>query len=312
MRQGDLTTLGNVYAWLSTTNYMQPGGTGITNIQNLLAQLITRWSSAILSELERPWILPKAYVNEAYDGNGGDHQFLKNWPVTSVQRLAIGSIIVPPAPIIVGGPQPVSPGFGYRVEDWDGIPPGGPQAIDIVGVRYWMGKQNIQVSYNAGYLISNEPQTVPPPIDPAITSPLFVNQPYGIWGQDQGVTYANGTALTLVTSTPSVPGTYQVVAPDQGSPSDLTLPGQYVFFTGEGAGLPTDDTGSHILISYGFIPSALEQIAIELVCERFLYRSRIGEISRTVGQQVTAKYDMSEWPKYAMPVLQRYKNVLPL
>ena len=307
MRPGDLTTLGNVRNWLATTNYVQ-GNTGTnTAIDQVLARLISGVSGNILAELERPWILPKSYPNDAYDGDGGDHQFLRNWPVTSVQQLSIGRVIVPPAPVIVGS-GPSFAGYGFRFEQWDGVPPGGPQAIDVVGIRYYRGKLNVQVSYTAGYLVQSEPWTISAPKASATTSQVIVNQPYGIWAQDNGVTYADGTPLTLVNEPPTAPGQYQIIAPDQGTPpSALSPPGVYVFFTDTGG-----DTGADILVSYGFIPSALEEIATELICERFLYRNRIGELSRTVAGQVTAKYDDSEFPKYAMPTLNRFRSILPL
>lgn len=307
MRLGDLTTLGNVRLWLSAQNYVQQNSSSQADITTILQQLISRWSNAILSELERAWILPKTYTNDAYDGNGGNHQFLRNWPVTKVSQLSIGTTIIPAAPIQIGT-QPVSPGYGWRLEEWDGVPPGGPQAVELVGTNYYPGKLNVQITYNAGYLVENEAQTIPAPTAPATTSDVTVGQPYGIWAQDMGVTYADGTALTYQSTDPTAAGQYTVIPPDQGSPpAALSPPGVYRFFTGSGG-----DSGADILISYGFIPSALEQIAIELVCERYLYRGRIGELSRTVAQQVTAKYDNSEFPKYAMPVLQRYRNILPL
>jgi hypothetical protein len=314
MRLGDLTTLMNVYNWLGTSGYQQPQGGQVAQVSSVLQGLITRWSQAILSELERPWILPKTYVNEAYDGNGGDHQFLKNWPVTSLTQLAIGSRIIPPAPIVVGPPQPSSPGYGWRLEEWDGVPPGSPQEVSVVGIRYYMGKLNVQVTYDAGYLVPDEAQTVPAPTGDNTTSVVCVDAPYGIWAQDMGVNYSSGTPLTQTPGNipPTAPGTYQVLPPDKGTLPNLSPPGQYVFYTGSGAGLPADDTNSEIEISYGYIPAALEQVTIELVCERYLYRGRIGEIRRTVAGQVTAQFDNSEWPAYAMPVLQRFKNVLPL
>jgi hypothetical protein len=72
------------------------------------------------------------------------------------------------------------------------------------------------------------------------------------------------------------------------------------------------DTGSTVDISYGFIPAALEQVAIEMILERFMYRGRIGEMSRTVGGQVTAKYDLKGIPDAMLDTLQRYRSILPL
>lgn len=297
MKPGDLTTLGRTKAWLITSGYA--GGTS----DDVLSQLISRWSGAILAELERPWILPKIYANDAYDGDGGDHQFVRNWPVTNVIQVAVGGRIIPPSPIIPG--QFTGNNFGYRFEEWDGIPPGGPQGIELVGSRYYRGKLNVQISYEAGYLVSGEAQTVP---SGSANPSIIVNQPYGIWAQDNGVTYSNGTSLVAVPydsgALPGIAGEYTVLPPDTAQTGGLSDPGQYIF--------SSSDANRGILISYGFIPAALEQIAIELSLERFMYRTRIGELSRTVQQQITTKFDSSEFPKYAIPVLQRYRSILPL
>ena len=309
MKLGDLTTLANVKTWLATNNYTSTGA----GVDAVLSPLISRWSNAILAELERPWILPKSYVNDAYDGDGGTRQFVRNWPINSISQLAISGRIVPPSPIVPG--SLVGNNFGYRFEEWDGVPPGGPQEIEVIGIRYYPGRLNVQVSYNAGYLVSDEPWTIPAPISPATNPQIQAVQPYGIWAQDSGVLSTATPPVTYtaipynVSALPSVAGTYTIIPPDTvmsaGPPEVLAAPGTYIFAAA--------DQGNTVTISYGFIPNALEQIAIELVCERFLYRGRIGEISRTQNAQVTAKYDTTnEFPKYAMPVLQRYRSILPL
>lgn len=299
MKAGDLTTLLNVKAWLSTTDYTSTG----TGVDVTIAALVTRWSQAILGELERPWILPRIYSRDTYDGDGGTHQFMRNWPVISIQQLAINGRIIPESPIVPGGLT--GSNYGWRFEAWDGVPPGGPQAIDVVGTCYQRGKQNVQISYTAGYIVQDEAQIIPSAVLPTLPK-LTVQQPYGIWAQDNGVTYADtGLALTPVTAAPTAAGTYQVIQPDSVQEGgDLNPPGQYVFFT--------DDISRPILISYGFIPGALEQICIELVVERMQYRTRVGELSRTINNQVTAKYDDKEFPNYVKPVLQRYRSILPI
>ena len=286
-------------------NYQQDNADN-ASVDEVLRALISEWSSAILAEMERPWILPKTYINDGYDGKGGDHQFLRNFPVTSVQQVAINGRVIPFAPIIPGQ-TPGFGGFGYRFEDWDGYPPGGPQAIELVGCQFYRGKLNVQISYTAGYEVFDEAWTIPAPSGADTTSKITVLEPQGIWAQDMGVKYANGTIFTQTPSNgpPTAAGQYQVVTPDQGSP--LAPTGQYVFFTGAGG-----DSGAQVLISYGYIPGPLEQITKELVCERYVYRNRIGELTRSVNQQIAVKYRDDEFPRYVMPVLSRYRSILPL
>jgi hypothetical protein len=313
MSPGDLTTLGNVLAWLTTQNYTSGNA---TQTQTVLRGLITRKSNDILTYLERDTILPLSVTNEAYDGAGGFSQYLKRWPVTSVQQLAIGGFIVPPSPLVPSSTQPPPPSYpfyGYRYEAWDGLPPGKPIPLQVRGIKFWMGQQNVQVSYSSGYLVPSEAWTIPAP-QTGNTSTISVKQPYGIWAQDNGVTYASsGTALTPTPGNvaPTVAGTYQVLPADvpTGSAPDIVFspPGQYVFFTGGGG-----DEGAQVNIAYGYIPSALEQVAIELIAARFVYRTRIGELTRNINQQVSVRYDDAEIPSYAKGTLHRYKRTIML
>jgi hypothetical protein len=317
MKDGDLTSLRKVKMWLATTNYVQPSSPTNSIIDEVLEELITDVSSAICAELERPWILPKVYASDTYDGTDGDHQFLRNWPVLSVAQLSIGTQIIPPSPQQVGNTiQSTSPGYGYRVEEWTGIPPGGPQAIELVGTRFWRGRLNIIVDYTAGYQVASEPQAIPSPVTPPINTTITAAQPYGIWAQDNGVVYASSlTPLTFIpyvaTALPSVRGTYTIIPADSPVSSTVTQlqpSGQYIFYTGAGG-----DAGASIQLTYGFIPAALDRLAVQLVCEQFLYRTHIGELSRSVGTQgVIAKYRDDEFPKYAKPTLQRYRSILPI
>jgi hypothetical protein len=315
---GDLTTLANTKLWLLTTDYKNPNANIQASQDLLLKQLITRWSQAILADLERPWILPRTYTNEAYDGHDNSAQFLRNWPVVSISKVFINGQLIPPLPVlqttVPGQIPPDYPmyGYGYRYEQDDGIPPGGPQAIELIGTRFYRGRQNIQVTYSAGYQVTEESQVIPNPEVAGQPAVLIVNQPFGIWGSDAGVVYAPGSgsgALTPVNTAPTAPGTYQIIQPDTSysvgdGPLATATPGIYLF--------SNQDVGNTVLISYGYIPSALEQIAIELSLERFRYRDRIGEVSRTLAGQVTAKYNTSGVPEYARDTLQRFRSVLPL
>ena len=303
MRPGDLTTLANVKLWNNTDAYKSSG----VGSDFVLSQLITRWSQSILAYLERPWILPRTYTNEAYDGNDNPSQYLRNWPVISISDVYINGQLIPPLPILQSAvPGMIPPnssmyGFGYRFETDDGIPPGGPQAIKLIGTRFYRGKQNIQFTYTAGYQVTGEPWEIPDVMSPSTVSVVTTNQPYGIWASDASVVEAiTGVVFTPTNgSPPSATNTYSVINPDP------EPPGIYNFYPG--------DAGRNILISYGYIPSALEQVTIELVLERFRYRDRIGEVSRTLGGgQVTAKYDTSGFPTYVLDTLQRFRMILAI
>jgi hypothetical protein len=96
----------------------------------------------------------------------------------------------------------------------------------------------------------------------------------GLWTRDNGVTYADGTPMTSVKVLSGVPGEYI-------SPVD-SLPGLYTF--------DATDAGAQVLISYSFVPAAIEEAVIQMVAERYSYRGRIGEIMKSLGGQETIRY----------------------
>lgn len=302
MKIGDLTTLADVRAWLGTTNYLQSNAN--PDVNTMIQRLISSVSAAMCAEMERPWLLPKLY-NDTFDGENNVIQFLRNWPVLSVAQVAIGSQVVTQA-TASGSQSPVPTGFGWSIEAWDGIPPGGPSSVELNGQRFWRGKQNVAVQYTAGYQVTDEPQTIPATVPSGGNNPvLIVSEPYGMWAQDGGVKYASsGTSLVYVPTPPVVAGTYTVLPPDVGAAAPFTPTGQYQFYK--------DDIGEAVLITYGFIPFALQHLCSELVAERMAYRQHIGEETRSINQQISVRYMKGEWPQYAKPVFQRYRSILPI
>ena len=280
MATNDLTTLADVKAWLGRTD---------TNSDTLLSALITRVSRQICSYLQRGTILPHA-VSEVRSGTGGNTLVLRQWPVISVSSVVVGLRTIPQATSPSGGPD-LATGPGWAYEQWDGTPPGRPQALLLRGYSFGQtfpgagNGQNVLVTYRAGYEVTNEPQTV-------IAGIATVNAPFGEWASDAGVTYANGTALQAVSGSPAV-GQYQI----------STTPGVYNFNAG--------DNGAAILISYGFVPSDLADACIELVAERYKYSERVGEKSHSLGGNETVSFDTSRFTPLVTAMLQPYRNSLP-
>jgi hypothetical protein len=311
MRLGDLTTIASFKQWWATTSYSGAGA------DDLIESLISNISADILAYLERPWILPQNVVNEAHDGTGSDHMFMRYWPVNSVSAVSVNGFAIPANPLIVNN-QPQPAGYGYRFETWDGFPPGGNQQIMLIGAKFRRGKQNVLFSYNAGYTIFNELQAIPSGVNP---DPPFVvvRQPFGIWGSDVSVTYATGSIGTPLTAaaafSQTLPaGEYFVIQPDT-SPNPLThqpspAPSVYYVFS------PNEAPSTKVNITYGYIPRTLEQAARQLVGERMVDRQHVGETQRMVGGGqaggLTIKYDTADIPSYIKTALQRYRNILPI
>lgn len=101
-------------------------------------------------------------------------------------------------------------------------------------------------------------------------------------------------------------------APGQYIPPPDATPGLYTFNS-------TDvSNGLTVNISYSFIPADLEEACIQMVAERYSYRGRIGEISKSLGGQETARFlrggmgrSVLELPPEVESLIQPYVSVIP-
>lgn len=277
---GDLTTLATVKAYAGTQAPADP----------VLSGLISRISMMIRSDLNRQFLLPRDYTL-AFNGTGTRQLVLPDWPVLSFSSLYIGGASITQAQ----DNSIYADAYGYRFLPWDGIPPGNPLVLELSGgAYYYPGQQNVAVAYRAGYQVTDEAATIPSTSTYTI-APLA---PYGTWASDEGVTYNNGTALTAITSgTPSA-GQYLPPAPDLATPR--------LAYTFNAA-----DASQGVLLTYGFVPADIEQVAIELIMERAAYRSRLGVRSQMLASQETIVYDTSGFTSFIKRALGAYVSVLP-
>lgn len=272
----DLTTLAAVKSWAKAT--------GVTD-DDLLQNLLTRVSRAILTSVNRPTFYGRT-VSSRINGSRGCRIMLPDYPVTSISVLTIGSQLVPVAP------DPLAPA-GFLLEPWDGVPPGSAQAVDLFGYGMWQSPQLVGITYRTGYEVIDEAATIP--------ATPFAIAPAAPWGPamaDSGVTKA-GVAMTRVAAA-ATPTT-----------------GQYKFTQDTATGLwsytfAAADTGQAVLLSYSYAPADVFQAATEWASERYRYRDRQGETSRTAAGQQTSAYDISALPKFVDSVLQQYRAVGPL
>jgi hypothetical protein len=276
MAASDLAFLADVKTWLS-------GSSGIgSSDDTLIARLITDVSGAITAYLGRPSLLPRAFV-ERIDGDGKARLYLNRYPVLAVNSLVIDDRAISAAPAPAAG---AARRRGYLLEPWDGLPPGRPQSLDLFDMAFWKGRQNVVVGYSAGYEVTGESATVPGAPGPYTVTAAA---PFGPWAGDGGVVYANGTALSPVAASPSA-GQYNVSG------------GLYSFAAA--------DAGANVLISYGFIPAAINNACIEWVAERYRYRTRVGQSAQTVQGQQTASYSLKDIPDFVRASLDPYRSVV--
>jgi hypothetical protein len=273
---GDLTTLAAVKGYIDSA----PPDT-------VLSGLVIRVSRLMLSCLNRPLLVPRAYT-EQFDGTGTRQLMLPNWPLLSLISLTISGTVVPISPQATPGAFGVP--FGYRFQPWNGMPPGDPAAVQLVGTRFHHGNQNVVVQYTAGYQVTGEVPTV------ASYTPLV---PWGSWATDQGVTYkTSGVALTAIPS--GSPSVGQYVPPSPGAASPVYT---YTFNAA--------DVTAGLLINYGYIPADIEQAAIEFISERASYRRRVGIRSQSLAGQEVMSYNLAGISDFVKTTLADYISVIP-
>jgi hypothetical protein len=269
MSSQDLTTLPALKAWLGLPSATSPNDV-------TLAALITAASRAIYALLNRPALLPQTY-GETLDGEGA-RIMLRHWPATGIASVTIDGQPVPPAT--------AADRLGYLLQNGDAAPPGRQQYLDVFGLAMRRGRQNVVVAYSAGYSVESEAQTAPN----AAPWQVAASQPFGPWGSDLGVVYAQtGAPLVAVGASPSI-GQYAVAA------------GLYTFSAA--------DAGAPVSLSYGYIPQDIAQAALELAAERFRAAERIGLRSKSVGGQETIAYDVSAISASVLALLQPYRRVV--
>lgn len=245
----------------------------------MLTTLINQLSVAILEYVQRPDFVCTTYT-ELQNGVAPQRMMLRNWPVVSVSSLISGQTTIPAATSFGRA--------GYTLEQWDGTSSGKCQTITLNGYCFERGLNNIQAIYQAGYCVQSEPQTV---ADIMSVYTITANQNYGVWSQDDGVIYAStGIKLVPVASAPTV-GQYTASS------------GVYVFNSG--------DNGAALLISYSFIPAPITQACIEWVGERYRYKERIGQTTKSLGGAMSAAYSLT-MPDHIQRMLAPYKKWMPL
>jgi len=269
---GDLASLSDVKTWLDI---------GGSDDDVVLSRLITQVSRAILNILDRPSILPTTYA-EIYDGGEERSILLRRWPVNAVQSCSVNGVAIPPAPPLAAN-APYS--IGYILDGGEAPPPGRMQRLSLRGRRFARGLQNVAISYSAGYQIMGE-TAVAPAGSPYSVAALA---PYGDWASDDGVSYAGGGALTAVASNPGA-GQYSAAN------------GVYSFAAA--------DAGAALILTYGYVPADLAVACLDWVAERYAYRSRIGQQSKSLGGQETMAFIVKSVPDFVASALQPYRRVV--
>ncbi len=273
----DLTTLAAVKAFAKVPTSAD---------DDLLQGMLTRMSRAALTWCSRDSFYGRT-VTAGLMATQASYLIMPEFPVTSVS--ALGSIPAAAAPAPGASALP----SGYLLEAWNGIPPGGAQRL--TGYGYSMIQPGgIGCTYRVGYETIGEAAVIP------ATGPFTVAPaaPYGPAMVDSGVVLVStGVPLTRVTGTPAT--------------------GQYSFTQDAATGLwfytfAAADHGAAVLLSYSFCPGDVFQVVTEWTAERYAYRDRKSETTRSLAGQQTAGYTIDALPVFVREILQQYQAVGPL
>ncbi len=246
-----------------------------------LGHLISQISRAILAYINRSSILPMPF-EDVFDGGGERSVTLREWPVLGIIACRINDVLIPS---FVQNAGIWSESVGYIIDPAGSWPPGGMQRLSLRNGRFVCGIQNVMISYTAGYQITDENVTGPKsaPFCVAAAAPL------GDWRSDCGVSYIDGTQLTRVASNP-LGGQYSVAD------------GTYTFSQA--------DAGVEMQISYGYMPAELAACCMDWAAERYTYRSRIGQQSKSLGGQETIAFIVKDIPDFVRSALVPYRRIV--
>ena len=143
----DLTTVANIKEEFGYAN--ASSGINLASQDRTLQRLITSCSQWMLSRMNRSgWA--QVTVNERRNGNGNTQMCLKNWPVVSVNSIAINNQVVQPSSDGVTGGW-TTDGYSVFLIGCMGIGYFGEwNAGGLCGAVFSYGKQNITINYTHG------------------------------------------------------------------------------------------------------------------------------------------------------------------
>jgi len=242
---------------------------------DLLSALISQISRGILNYLNRPSLVPTTYM-DVIDGTNKASVLLRYWPVQSISSCVIDDRSIPRS---LSFSQ-----TGFVLEPPGFSPPGSMQRLSLRHDVFHQGVQNITISYFAGYQFT-ETFSVPETAPFSITLDASLGMPCS----NIAVIDSNGRTLSLAAQDPDA-GQY-------------TIASQTYSFNAADAGLMVD-------ITYGYVPADIAMAAKEWAAERYSYRSRIGQSSKSLGGQETVAFIVKDIPDFVARILQPYRCVV--
>lgn len=272
----DLTTLARLQNYLAGLNTAVNLG---SDAQAFYAQAISRASDQCMQWTGRNF--QRIDVTGArFNGSGTERMRLPNDPIIAVTAVSVDEYAY------TLSPDSLTSGFQYDT-----------RFIYLMNGAYFRkGMRNVKVSYSGGYTTTqtaNVPSVSAYTITPTIGSGVDpTGMPANTSGPalvDRGVTYAStGVALVAVASAPAA--------------------GQYSFSGGVYT-FNAADAGKSVIMSYDYVPGAVEQGVIELIGHWFSRRMNLGVGSISIDRQ-TVSYIDKDLPDTIKGYWQPYRYVI--
>ena len=235
----------------------------------LISNLIPRESRLIEKWTGRTFQGTASYVNKRLNGGGSDKLMLPDTPILAVTSVAVGTSNYTQSP---DGVQ-----AGYMFDN---------ACLYLIGGDiFWRGRQNVSVTFTAGY-VTSETDSVPTGNTPTVT-PVAGGRAV----TDMGVVYAVSGANLVAT---------------QGNLSA----GQYSFNSGVYT-FSAADSGNSVTMTYAYVPSEVEQACNEMVGLDLKQRDNLGINSKSLAQE-TITYSDQGITKSVAAMLQDFRRMYPV
>jgi hypothetical protein len=274
----DLTTLARA------ANYITPGlsGQALNAATPVLALQISACSNTIQRYLARQ--LPALGRSELRNGQGRPSIRTLVTPIIEISQLQISAIggseawsIIPPA----NGQG----GWGYTNDSWFiNLQPG------WFGSYFPVGKQNVQITYTAGFvtpgMIALNTLSSWVALTPTIAGTQIQNAGYYYLAVTAGATGATAPAWSTVTNSLTTDGSPAIAWMCQGA-------------------VPVLPAGA------SYIPEDIELSCLELVSLTYKNQTRVGDTGTGVGPD-RVNYMLAAMPKPTMERLNRHREVFPV
>lgn len=268
----NLTTLARAKSYLAGSSAALPG------LDAVYGQLVGAASAAVCDYCSRTF-QRATFTNMRLNGSGSSRQALPSNPIISVSSVMLGATAVP---VSADGCA-----YGYQYDS---------KMLYLFGASFPMGSRNVGITFSTGWATTESgtipaaPYQITPKTGSGIDAGGNPSNTSGYAYRDEGVTI-NGVAAVAVASGPSA--------------------GQYSFSSEGVYTFAAADMGKAAVMSYDFIPAAVEQAALDTMGTWLKQKDNLGIASKSLANETVSYRDLG-LSKSSQAILQPYRwGLLP-